>query len=212
LARLTPSKSAGLAETAYAVLLWLYPSAYNTRYNTEMRQTFRDLYRDSPRHAAGFWGPLIADSLSGAAREHLFEIRNNGMKQYFTNSADGRTLAWGAGLMVPSGLFFVIAALGLLHPSQLGLLHNLPALPLMIAVLPIVAIVINVIALGRAIARTKQPVINLKFFERYFWTIAVIAAALGWLALLFGHDTAGCALNYLPGLDWNGFQHCAATH
>jgi len=210
MARLT---SADPAEKAYSVLLWLYPNPHNTRYNTEMRQVFRDIYRDSPRHGAGFWAPLIADSLTSASREHISLIRTSGMKQYFANSSNGRTLAWGAGLMVPSGAFFLIAALGLLQTAQLpDVPAYLPVLPFLIAFLPVVAIVINVIALARAIARSKHAVLSWKFIGHNFWTLVVIAAALGWLALLFGHDTAGCAIKYLPAVNWHGFQHCNAIH
>jgi hypothetical protein len=201
------------AEKAYACLLWLFPSSYNTRYNTEMRRAFRDLYNDSPRHAASFWTPLITDALSSAVREHALAIRHEGIKPYFANSADGPTLAWGVGLMVPSGVFFLLALLGLLHAAQLSHLPgNIPVLPILIAFLPLVAVAINVIALARAIVRSKQPFLRWNFIRRYAWTLAIIAAALGWLVLLFGHDTIGCAVNYLPALDWHGFQHCSARH
>jgi hypothetical protein len=135
------------------------------------------------------------------------------MKQYFANSAGGRTLAWGVGLMAPAGLFFLVGVLGILHTAQLVKLPLvLPTLPILIAVLPVVAIIINVGALIHAGHRDRLPVLSISFAHRYFWTLATIAVALGWLGLLFGHDTVGCAVHYLPMLQWQTFQHCAATH
>ena len=135
------------------------------------------------------------------------------MKFYLSHSADERVLAWGIGLMTPAALFFLAAVSGLARNAQLPVLPaNLPILPFLIAILPVVAIAINVAALARRAAKREVPVLSLEFGWINFWTLALIVAGLGWLALLFGHDTVGCAVQNLPHLDWAGFQHCNATH
>lgn len=201
------------AERWYGRLLRLYPGAYRERFEGEMRQVFRDLYREQGHPAAGFWARLTADLVVGAAAEHIAIMRSGNMKLYLSNSADQRMLYWGVGLMTPAGLFFLAAASGLLHQAQLPHLHtHFPVMPLLIAFLPMLAIVINVAALAMRAAERKVPVFSYKFAGQNFWTLALIVVALGWLALLFGHDTVGCAVQNLPHLDWAGFRHCAATH
>ena len=201
------------AERRYARLLRLYPGAYRERFGPEMRQTFRDLYRERGSQPGRFWAGLLADAVRGAAAEHAALIRSGNMKLYFSNSADQRVLAWGVGLMAPAGLFFLAAVLGLLRQSRLPLLPaSLPVLPILVALLPAIAIAINLLALAGQIGKRKERVFSRKFAVRYFWTLALVAVSAGWLVFLFGHDTLGCAVNYLPLLRWNDFQHCAATH
>jgi hypothetical protein len=86
----------------------------------------------------------------------------------------------------------------------------LPVLPLV--VLPLVAATINLVALARRMERREVPVWSLQFVRRYFWTLALVFVALGWVAFLYGHDTFGCGVQNLPALDWDGFRRCAAAH
>lgn len=201
------------AERWYGRLLRLYPAVYRERFGDEMEQVFRDLYREQPRPAAGFWLRMSADAVAGAATEHVGLIRSGNMKLYLSNSADQRVLYWGVGLMAPAGLFFLAAVLGLLRAANLPAPPAaLPILPFLVAVLPVAALAINVLALAKSIAQHKEPLFSLRFARRYFWTLALIAVAALWLVFLFGHDTIGCALHYLPLLRWSDFQYCAATH
>jgi len=201
------------AERRYGQLLRLYPATYRERFGAEMRQTFRDLYREQQYPAPGFWARLAADAIWGAAAENLALTRSGEMKLFWSHSADQRMLAWGVGLMAPAGLFFVAAVSGVLRHAQLPLLKpSLPVLPVLIAVLPLVALAINAAALARQTARHKDRVLSEEFVTKYFWTLALMVLAAGWLVLLLGHDTIGCAVHNLPALNWAGFQHCAATH
>ncbi|HEY2003709.1 MAG TPA: hypothetical protein VGH44_01175 [Candidatus Saccharimonadia bacterium] len=201
------------AERWYGHLLRLYPADYRERFGVEMQQTFRDLYREQRHPAAGFWARLAADAVRGAASENLALMRSGEMKLYWSNSADQRVLAWGIGLMAPAGLFFMAAAAGVLRRVQLPVLRpSLPVLQILIVVLPLVALAINAVALARQITKRRDRGLSEKFVTKYFWTLALMIVAGGWLVLLFGHDTIGCALQNLPMLNWAGFQHCSATH
>ena len=201
------------AERWYGRLLALYPAGYRQRFEAELRQTFRDLYRERPTHPARFWLGLTTDLVTSAAGEHLALIRITNMKLHLSNSASQRTLVWGVGLMAPAGLFFVLAVLGVFrraNPPQLP--ASLPLLPILVALLPAVALAINLLALTGKASRRDVPVFSLLFFQRYFWTLAIIAISALWLVFLFGHDTVGCATQFLPHLQWQQFRQCAATH
>lgn len=201
------------AERWYGRLLHLYPKAYRERFGEEMRQVFCDLYRDQHQASAGWWWRLTTDAVFGAAREHVALMRSQDMKLYLSHSADQRVLVWGVGMMVPAGLFFVAAALGWLRSANLPLLHwPVPVITFLIAFLPVVAMVINMVALAKQAATRRVPMLSGQFVSRYFWTLALIVAAAGWLAFLFGHDTIGCAVQSLPRLDWAGYRQCLAVH
>jgi hypothetical protein len=42
--------------------------------------------------------------------------------------------------------------------------------------------------------------------------IVVVLVAAGLFVFLKFHDTAGCAVQHLPHLQWQAFRTCAATH
>ena len=200
-------------ERWYGRLLALYPAGYRQRFEAEMRQTFRDLYRERPAHPTRFWLGLTTDLLTSAAGEHLSLIRSTNMKLHLSNSASQRTLVWGVGLMAPAGLFFVLAVAGVFrHANPPQLPASFPLLPVLIALLPAVALAINLLALAGTASHRDVPLFSLRFIRRYFWTLALIAASALWLIFLFGHDTVGCATQFLPHLQWTQFRHCSAAH
>lgn len=58
----------------YRLLLFLYPGSFRKAFGDEMLQTFCDFHDDTVRAGgradAGFWGALLGDTISGAARQH----------------------------------------------------------------------------------------------------------------------------------------------
>jgi len=213
--------SVNRADRVYERLLQVYPRAYRQRFGLEMRQVLRDIYREhteASRPAWLLWGRTLADLGMGAVTQHSEVIRSKMvMKQYFSNSANQKSFLWGVALMVPAGLFFLFASMSsLLNYSYLNNIKYKGATLYLfltcLIVLPLLAVTINILPLAHQVVQKKEGIISLAFIKRNFWTFAVMIVGLGWIAFLFGHDTVGCAVQYLPQLKWQAFQHCAATH
>lgn len=204
------------AESCYAALLRLYPAAYRHRFETQMRQTFRDLYRDQSRHGVVFWTRLALDTFTGATREQATVTRSLDMHKITTMSANQRALYAGLVLMLPAVLFVAVGTgLQIMPPHHyLGQELHLPLhlMQIMLVAFPLLALAINLAALVGTAARRRQSLLSFSFIKRYLLTLVLLAVALGWLAVLFGHDTIGCAAQNLPLLHWQAFRHCAAAH
>lgn len=208
------------SEWLYSKLLHLYPTGYRRRFAEEMQQNFRDFqreYKQSGRTAASLWVGTSADLVVGAINQHIELIRSREMKASFDQSADTKSFYIGVGLMVPAGVFFLAAITSsLLHLPTLNNISyiGIRLLLFMVALiaLPLLAVVINIIALLRSAVKDHQSVFAWSFIKQYFWTLAIVLIALGWVAFLFGHDTVGCAVQYLPQLKWQAFQRCNPIH
>lgn len=204
------------AEQWYARLLRLYPPAYRRRFATEMRQTFRDLYRDYNGSPVTFWLRLSMDAAAGAGREYALTIGGLNMKKMSTLSANTSALYWGAVLLLPAALFFVASTgFAIIRPHwYIAQQLHLPLRWLQVSLvgLPAAAAAINIVPLARRVQEHREPLLSWRFVGRYVLTLTLIAVSLGWLVVLFGHDTMGCALHYLPQLKLHDFGHCARTH
>jgi hypothetical protein len=204
------------AQAWYGRLLSLYPAAYRRRFELEMRQTFRDLYLDNQLAPSIFWGSLAFDALGGAIQEQIVLSRSFSMKKFVSFSSSPSALYIGTGLMLPAALFFAIGTGLQIWPPPLLigqlLQSHLRLMKFALITLPLLAISLNVAALIWRAIPARGRLLSLSFVKNNFLTLALIIVALGWLAVLFGHDTLGCAVQHLPLLHWHGFTQCALNH
>ena len=138
------------------------------------------------------------------------------MKQFFSNSADYTTLLVGVILMVPAGLFFIAGSIVQLFnlPSLNGLYsgQRLYIFMGLLIIAPLLAVVLNAVPLVIRIVKSPRVVLRWSIFVRYFWTFAIMAAGLLWIAFVYDHDGIACAAHFLPQLQWQNYRHCVAIH
>jgi hypothetical protein len=199
----------------YKTLLFFYPKPYRKRFGEQMLLTFEDLYQEelekSGQVGASFWLSIFTDTLQSASREHFNLMKQKGILNYLHLNIYN---VIGAILLFPFAFFFTAGMIARIAQGDLehynrawyatishwffygGFKNQAQAEFTILILLPILAILINLIPLIKTVLKSKR-VVPLKLILANPITILILLGGLFALAVVYGHDVIPCTLNSL---------------
>ncbi len=203
----------------FNVLLLFYPASYRKKYGNEVRLVFYEMYQEElqkkGRVSIEFWLFQVNDIAKSVIEQHIDEIRKKGVKIYLKQTLHiNKYNVIGGILLFPiftmTGLEIIsrIVQGDLFHynrPFYRLLSHSplywFPILFTWVILFPLLAIVVNLLPLLMDMRKRHVHILNVSFFKRHMFSLAILAiGALFFIAMQL-HDFAPC---FLIGLTKRG--------
>lgn len=197
-------------EILFSIMLSFYPDSYRKRFGREMMYVFQDLCQqeiaDNGTLSVGFWFSIMTDSLLSIVTQHLNEMGKKGIKKYFRQTWHvNKYNIIGFIFLLPFLLMFAVDFISrvaqgdLIHYNR-PVYHYLSGTPLywtpvlftIVVVLPILALVINVVQIF--LNKSKKS-FSLGFMRRNLISAVIICVALGCISIVEFHDFLPCMVH-----------------